>query len=268
MSYLNFHDATMYYETAGRGQAFAMLHAGIAHSAMWDPQFAYFQEKYRVVRFDQRGFGKTTTATKNFNRRADLLALLDELKIERAILLGCSMGGSLALDFTLEHPERVSALILIAAGFSGFKAPADMMKQWEEQDAAFATGDLERVIDLELKMWVDGPNRAPDQVPAHVREKIRAMELDNLKIDTEGYNPVELEPPAIGRLGEIKIPTLVIYGTGDQPTVVENGETLAREIPNAQLLILENVGHVPSMEEAEKVNAAIKEFLMQAFSNS
>ncbi|TAH48511.1 MAG: alpha/beta hydrolase [Chloroflexota bacterium] len=261
MPYLIFDNAQIYYEVAGQGTPFVMLHAGIAHRAMWDPQFRYFQKNYRVVRFDQRGFGKTITTTKEFNRRADLFALLDELKIERAILMGCSMGGSLALDFTLEHPERVSALILIAAGFSGFEAPADIVKQWDEQDAAFAAGDLERVVDLELKMWVDGPNRAPSQVPAHVREKVRAMEMDNLKIDTDGYNPVQLEPPAIGRLGEIQVPTLVIYGTGDQPHVIENGQTLAREIPNAQVLILENVGHVPSMEEPDEVDRGIERFL-------
>lgn len=261
MALLNFDKAEIYYEVAGQGTPFVMLHAGIAHSAMWDPQFEYFAKSYQVIRYDQRGFGKTTTTSKEFNRRADLRALLDELEIERAILLGCSMGGSLAIDFTLEHPERVSALILIAAGYSGFESPPELVKQWDEQDAAFAAGDLERVVDLELKMWVDGPNRTPDQVPSHVREKIRAMELDNFKIDTDGYKPVQLEPPAIGRLGEIKIPTLVIYGAGDQPVVIENCQTLAREIPNAQVLILENIGHVPSMEMPDEVNRAIEKFL-------
>ncbi len=261
MPHLNFDNAEIYYEDEGQGTPIVMLHAGIAHRAMWDPQFEFFAKTHRVVRFDQRGFGNTITHTKQFNCRADLLALLDHLNIERAILLGCSMGGSLALDFTLEHPERVSALILIAAGYSGFEAPADLVKQWDEQDAAFAAGDLERVIELELKMWVDGPHRSPDQVPAHVREKIRAMELDNLKIDTDGYTPVQLEPPAMGRLRGVNVPTLVIIGTGDQPHVVENGQTLAREIPNAQLVILENIGHVPSMEKTEEVNRAIEKFL-------
>ncbi len=261
MPFLNFDNAQIYYEVVGQGQAFVMLHAGIAHSAMWGPQFEYFQKNYRAVRYDQRGFGKTVATTKEFNYRADLRALLDHLDIARAILMGCSMGGSLALDFTLEHPARVSALILIAAGYSGFEAPPEMKAQWDEQTAAFAAGDIERVIDLELKMWVDGPHRTPDQAPSHVREQVRAMELDNLKIDTDGYNPVELDPPARGRLNEVNVPTLVIYGAGDQPTVVENGETLAREIPNAQVLILENVGHVPSMEKPEEVNWAVEKFL-------
>ena len=171
------------------GKPFVMIHAGIAHSAMWDPQFAHFANTYRVIRFDQRGFGRTVTTTNDFSRRADLLALLDYFGVERAIVMGCSMGGGLALDFTLEHPERVAALILIAAGISGNQPPADLVKQWDEQEAALAAGDIERLIELELQMWVDGPKRTREQTDAATRAKVRAMELDNLKINTDGYKP-------------------------------------------------------------------------------
>src|SRR4051812_46542248 len=101
MPEIELNDAKLYYEVAGQGRAFVMLHAGIAHSAMWDPQFEHFARHYRVIRYDQRGFGKTVTRTKKFDRRADLLALLDHLDVERAIVMGCSMGGGIALDFTL-----------------------------------------------------------------------------------------------------------------------------------------------------------------------
>lgn len=261
MPYLSFNDAEIYYEVTGQGQPFVMVHAGIAHHAMWDPQVEHFSRHYQVVTFDQRGFGKTVTETKEFNRRADLLALLDHLNIERAILMGCSMGGANALDFTLEHPERVSALILVAAGISGEAPDPNLVKQWQEQDDAYKAGDFEKVIDLELKMWVDGPHRTPVQVPAHVRAKVREMELDNLKLDTEDYKSIPLEPPALGRLHEIKMPTLIIFGTGDQPRVVANGQTLLNGIPHAQELVLEGIGHVPSMEKPELVNRAIEKFL-------
>lgn len=261
MPFLEFDNAKIYYETAGQGPAFVMLHAGIAHFAMWDPQFEYFQNKYRVVRFDQRGFGKTTTAATVFNRRADLRALLDHLQIERAIVMGCSMGGSLAVDFALEYPERVAALILIAAGVSGNEPTPELVKAWEEQDAAFAAGDLERGIELELQMWVDGPNRTPAQTNADLRAKVRAMELDNLKINTEGYNPVPLEPPALGRLGEIRVPTLILIGQGDQPHVNALAPRLAHDIPNARLVAFENTAHVPSMEKPDEVDQVIEKFL-------
>lgn len=261
MPFLKFNDADIYYEVTGQGHPFVMQHAGIAHHAMWDPQVEHFSRDYRVITFDQRGFGKTETTTKNLNRRADLLALFDQLQVDRGILMGCSMGGAGALDFALEYPDRVAALILVAAGMSGEPKDAEMQKKYDEQDAAFTSGDFEKVIELELKMWVDGPNRTPDQVPAHVRAQVREMELDNFKIDTDGYTSVPLDPPAYDRLHEVKVPTLVIYGTGDQPRVVANGQKLAREIPNAQLLILEGIGHLPSMEKPEEVNRAIERFL-------
>lgn len=264
MPFLNLPDAQIYHDERGSGQAFVMLHAGIAHSAMWEPQVTFFENKFRVVRYDQRGFGKTITHTKEFNRRADLLALLNYLQIERAILMGCSMGGSTALDFTLEHPERVAALILIAAGVSGDEPSPELQKAWDEQDAAFAAGDNERGIELELQMWVDGPYRTPAQSNQAVRAKIRAMELDNLKINVDGFNPAPLEPPALNRLFEIRVPTLIITGQGDQPHVNALAPKLARDIPNAHLVEFENVAHVLSMEIPEVVNAVIEEFLQNA----
>lgn len=261
MPTLKLDDAEIYYATAGEGQPFVMNHAGIADHTMWEPQVEHFSRDYRVITFDQRGFGKTVSHTQEFSRRNDLLALFDNLDIERAILMGCSMGGGGALDFTLEHPERVKALILVAAGMSGEPSDPEMQKQYAEQDAAFEAGDFDKLIDLELAMWVDGPNRTPDQVPAHVRQKVRDMELANLKINTNGYKSTPLEPPAYNRLHELKTPTLVIYGTGDQPRVLQNGQKLAREIPNAQLVIFEGLGHLPNLEKPEEVNRAIERFL-------
>lgn len=259
--YLETNAGRIYYKVAGAGSPFVMLHAGIAHSAMWDLQFEYFARSYRVIRFDQRGFGKTVTLTKEFNRRDDLRALLDHLNVERAILMGCSLGGGVALDFTLEHPDRVSALILIAAGISGTEPPAEIVKQWEAQDEAFRAGDLERVVDLELAMWVDGPGRALGSPDAAVRARVREMELDNLQIDTEDYRSAQLKPPANGRLHEIRVPTLVMVGSADQPFTVKTARRLAREIPGAQFLDIANTAHVPNMERADEVNGRVEEFL-------
>jgi pimeloyl-ACP methyl ester carboxylesterase len=264
MPYLSFNDAEHYYEVEGQGTPLVFIHAGIANREMWDPQVEHFARNYRVILFDQRGVGKTTTITKKFNRRADLLALLDHLNAQKAILVGCSMGGSLALDFTLEHPERVERLVLIAASPSGMERDPELVKGWAEQDAAFEAGDYEKVIELECQMWVDGPNRKRDEVSPAVREKVAAMERENLKIDTDGYDSVPLEPPAAGRLSEVRVPTLVIVGTGDQPSVVTAANMMAREIPHAELVMYEGVGHVPNMEKPEEVNRAIEKFLTKS----
>src|SRR5690606_31246270 len=111
----------LYYEAAGQGQPLVMIHAGIADSRMWTPQWDTFAQRCRVIRYDTRGYGKTTTDSVEFSNRADLRALLDHLVVEQAILIGCSRGGQIAVDFTIEFPERVRALIPVAAGLGGFQ---------------------------------------------------------------------------------------------------------------------------------------------------
>lgn len=261
MPYLNLDTAEMYYDVSGAGVPLVMSHAGIAHSAMWDPQFDYFAREYRVVRYDQRGFGKTVTRTNDYNPRADLLALLDHLAIDRAVLMGCSMGGSLSLDFALDYSSRVAALILIDAGISGYTAPDAIKAQWQEQDKAFAAGDFERVIDLEIEMWVDGPKRAPGSADAAVRQKVREMERENIKRNADDLNPVRLAPPALGRLHEVRVPALILVGDSDQPHTLESARILADSIPNAQLVEIKNAAHLPSMEHPEHVNGVIAQFL-------
>ena len=107
--------ARMYYEVAGAGATVTLIHAGIADTRMWDAQFAALAGRYRVIRYDQRGYGQTTAPTMPFSRVDDLEALLDQLGVERTALIGCSMGGTLALDYTLTHPEQVTALVTIRA---------------------------------------------------------------------------------------------------------------------------------------------------------
>jgi pimeloyl-ACP methyl ester carboxylesterase len=238
-----------------------MLHAGIANCSMWDPQFDHFSRAHRVIRYDMRGFGRTRAPAMDYSGRDDLDRLLDHLGVERVILLGCSMGGALALDYTLEHPERVAALVLIGPGVSGFESALADVTGEEAQEAAYKAGDYERLIELELQMWVDGPGRGPDESDPAVRAQVRAMEVENLTVNTDGYSSRRLDPPAVGRLHEINVPTLVIVGDGDQPDIVEAAHMLAREIKGAQLLELQNVAHVPNMERPAEVNLAIEDFL-------
>src|SRR3970040_2245218 len=110
---------TLYWESTGRGPALVLAHAGIADHGMWDDDVPSFAGGPRVVTYHCRGFGRSRTDAVDYSNRADLAALLDHLGIERAALLGCSRGGQIALDFTLERPERVSALVLVACGPGG-----------------------------------------------------------------------------------------------------------------------------------------------------
>src|SRR5947209_8694969 len=98
------HGTDLYYEELGEGHPVILLHAGIADSRMWDEQMPVLAERYRVVRYDLRGFGRSKMVAGAFSHRADLAALLDALGIASAALVGCSFGGRVATEFALEFP--------------------------------------------------------------------------------------------------------------------------------------------------------------------
>jgi pimeloyl-ACP methyl ester carboxylesterase len=136
-----------------------------------------------------------------YAHREDLRALLDSLGTEWAFLVGCSMGGGTIIDFALEHPGRVRALVLVGSAVSGFESGDDSPEQWEELVAAEDAGDLGRVCELEVQIWVDGPYRGPDRVDPGVRDLVREMNLIALKNEASGLGderPLDLGQPWTG----------------------------------------------------------------------
>jgi pimeloyl-ACP methyl ester carboxylesterase len=230
---------------------------------MWDDQVAAFAARYQVIRFDQRGFGRSAVAAGSFARHEDVRALLDYLNIERAHLLGCSMGGRQLLDFALVHPERVRSLCAVCSGPAGFRLDVPPPRQTAEINAAFAAGDAERVAWLEVEVWVDGPQRTPDQVPEAIRSKVYTMNLQALRNELSGGEVDEqfVEPRAVGRLGEIAAPTLVIIGDLDNPAAVAGSEHIASHVPNARRVVMAGTAHLPNMERPAEFNQHVLDFL-------
>ncbi|HST87139.1 MAG TPA: alpha/beta fold hydrolase [Ktedonobacterales bacterium] len=266
--YAEINGARLYYEIAGAGQPLVLLHAGIADSRMWDDQFAVFAQRYKVIRYDHRGFGKSSMPPGPYVFREDLLGLLRHLGIARASLIGVSMGGRLAVDFTLEHPEMVEALIPVCAGLSGFEPnPSEIAPEelayWEQLEAADKASDAERLNELEVHLWVDGLRRAPERVNPAVRARVREMNAANIAraAEQEQAQSQPLQPPATGRLGEIHAPTLVIVGAEDNSTVQTAVNRLATEIPGAKKVVMRDTAHVPNMEKPEEFNRIVLEFL-------
>src|ERR687894_2826224 len=140
--------AALYYETMGAGEPLVLLHAGIADRRMWDRQFEALAERYRVVRFDRRGFGRSPLTDGPYAHHEDLRGLLDGLGIERASLVGCSMGGAAAIDFALRYPERVRAMVLVGSAVSGAESDEPPPKEWDQLVAPDEAGDLESVSEL------------------------------------------------------------------------------------------------------------------------
>lgn len=148
--------AQLYYEVAGRGHPLLLIHAGVADRRMWDEQFPVFAEHFRTVRYDTRAFGKSVTEDVSFSNRQDVLDLLDHLGIRRTYIMGVSRGGSIAIDFTLEHAERVATLIAVASGLGGFKSgprPDAETRMFAEMDRLYEAKDFARLADLEVRMW-------------------------------------------------------------------------------------------------------------------
>jgi pimeloyl-ACP methyl ester carboxylesterase len=241
-----------------------LLHAGICDRRMWDDQLPALAEHYRVLRYDLRGFGETGPAVGPYSHAADLAGVLTALGLERAHLLGCSKGGSTALDFALLHPERVSALVLVCSSPSGYRPdpPVPEPPQVPALVAAFDAGDLERCAELEVQIWVDGPTRAPSQVPAALRDKVRAMDLLALQHEVAGSGQEEKPvSPAASRLAEVRAPTLVMIADLDSPISLRSSEALAAGIPGAQRVVITGAAHLPNMEQPAVFNRAVLDFL-------
>jgi len=270
MPFLEFNGAKLHYETKGSGPAVVFVHAGIADSRMWDDQWDVFAEHYKVVRYDTRGYGQTVGSDVSYSNRADLRAIMDHLGIQKAALIGCSRGGQISADTTVESPDRVWALVTVGGGISG-DIPGiewDDMPQLERDafeviDRLTESGDLDAAAEAETHAWVEGFYRTPDQVSKPVRDKVKAMILQSYTHNDQGGQPIVLDPPGSGRLEEIHCPVLITYGDVDETATRLIGDYLAANISGTQKYIFANSAHVPNMEHPEEFNRVVLAFLDQ-----
>ncbi len=262
-------DTTFYYEVAGDregGHPLVLLHGGLVDRRLWDDQFAVFAQHYKVIRFDMRGYGDSgllKTDTKPYSQRQDLYVLLQFLGIEKTYLVGLSMGGGLAVDFTLEHPEMVDALITVGASVSGFENEDSGNALWAEADEAFKQRDIARAVEITLRIWTDGPSRKPEEVDHAVRERVRVMSTRNFSRpdDEDAPEPLELEPPAISRLSEIHVPTLIVVGDQDVHDILTIADILEKGIAGAKKVVIPGTAHHLNMEKPEEFNRVVVDFL-------
>lgn len=249
------------YEEAGSGHPLVLMHAGICDSRMWDEQWDELARHYRVIRYDIRGFGQSAMPSEPFAHRDDLFALLQLLNVKQASLVAASMAGAIAIAFTLEHPARVDALILVGSGVGAIDPSEALIAGWEQADAAYTAGDIARANEVELRLWVDGPNRSTSAVDPAVRERVREMNGNNLAVMNEAAEERVLDPPVRDRLHELQVPTLIIAGDQDQPHVLASARHFEANIPNSKLVIMPGTAHLPSMEQPAVFNGLVIDFL-------
>ncbi len=261
----------LFYEVAGEGHPLVLIHGGLVDHHLWDEQFAAFAQHYKVIRYDMRGFGDSglvKVGDAPYTMRDDLHALLHHLGIEKTYVMGLSMGGGMAIDFTLAYPEMVDALIPVAAGVSGFDPEKSAAIEQEERaeaeiEAAFAQHDKPLAVELTLRFWTDGPERTPEQTDPAVRQKVKAMTTRNYQRpdDEDAPNPLPLETPAISRLGEIHVPTLIIVGSADVRTILVIADILEKGIKGAKKAVIPDTAHHLNMEKPAEFNQIVLNFL-------
>jgi 3-oxoadipate enol-lactonase len=244
---------SLYTEVEGSGPALLLMHAGVANLRMWDPHVPELARRHTVARFDARGFGRTETEDVEFSNCADAIAVLDHLDVEKAILVGASRSGAIALDTTIEFPERVAGLVSVAGGVGGYWPDVpDDEEQWEEAEKRWKAKDWEWLADFEAHVWVDGPGQPEDRTDPEVRSTVHGWILDNYRAEKAEGKPIRIDPPAAERLGEVVCPVLVIVGDKEEPGTLGSCHHLAESVPGARIEVIENAAHMLNLEYPDR----------------
>jgi pimeloyl-ACP methyl ester carboxylesterase len=257
-------NAKIYYEVAGKGLPLVMIHAGVADSRQWNNEFTNFAQSYQVIRYDMRGYGKSEPVDGEFSHMSDLVSLLDTLEIhEPIVIMGCSMGGGLAMDFALTHPSRAKALIMVDSGPSGLKLDVPSSSKFADAEKAFEAGDMDLVAEIETQIWFDGIDRTPEQVNPAMRELL--YEMNRLALSHEikqlGKRQPNTQTPAFDRLGDLNLPVLIIVGAHDTPYTLAAADYMTEKIPSARKVIIEDAAHLPNMDHPPEFQGIVKDFL-------
>lgn len=241
------------------------LHPGVGDSRIWQwcaPAWA--ESGHHVVAYDRRGFGETEYQPEPHDALGDLMAVMDATNAKPAVIVGNSLGGGLALDLALIHPDRVRALVLIAPSPSGY--PTDEWPLSEAEAAqdqlvedASESGDLELVNRLEIRYWLDGTEQDEGRVSGAARELMRDMNGRALNAGPVGE--AADGPPAWPRLAELDVPTLVVAGGYDLPGVLQICSRIAELAPRSELAVIDKAAHCPSLDAPDELNRLILRFL-------
>lgn len=256
---------TLEYDVAGDGPAAVVFeHPGLWDRRAWDDQFDVFAATYRVVRFDARGYGRSSRPEPGhpYSPAEDMAAVMDAAGVDRAALVGCSMGGGDALDFAVEHADRTTSLVLVATNLPGLEDYTPEEEAWFEERhapiaAAIEAGDLQGAQDLRLRtMW------ALLGVDEGAGRRIRDIAFDNLhELTMDESGRQHPTPSAYERLQEIIVPTLVVSPDHDPPETERVCRLVAERIPDGRFVKVADSDHVVNMRQPAEFNRIVLEFL-------
>ncbi|QUQ63419.1 alpha/beta fold hydrolase [Kutzneria sp. CA-103260] len=240
----------IHYETAGAGSPVVLLHLGVLGMAIWDREFEQLAAEHTVVRYDARNHGQSSTATGPWSHHDDLRRLLDELGIERATLVGESLGARTSIDFALTWPDRVDRLLLGAPGASGMIHHDPFIL--DQLQRMISAQSVDEAVEAQLRMWVDGPNRTPEQVDPELRAFCRRIKTDTLARHMRGWGIQPVEVGALDRMAELTMPITVVLGELDSSDIHDVVDRITRDAPRAELVTLPDTGHAVNLEQPDR----------------
>ena len=246
-----------YSDTGGDGEPVVLSHGYLMDSAMFDPQVAALAPEYRVITWDERGFGgsRATGEFSYWDSARDVLGLLDHLGVERAVLGGMSQGGFLSLRAALLAPERVRALVLIDS-HAGQEDPA-VAPAYEQLDQIWQEQGPAPVQDIVASIILGPPDGPVDYAPWFARWAT----ADRTELHL-AFRCLMDRDDITGRLGEISCPTLIVHGTDDAAIPVAKAEVVQAGLAGpAELVLVEGGSHAANLSHPDQVNVALLEFL-------
>lgn len=246
----------------GSGRPVVLLHAGICDLRSWDPLVpSLLAGGLRVIRYDARGYGGSTTEDAEYSPTDDLLAVLDACAVDQALLVGNSRGGYVAIETALDHPARVVGVVGVGAGVRGYDPPLS-----PEEDALFAEMDrleesepvdVEAIADLDVRVWVDGPGQRTDRVDPSIREYVRDVDRAFYAPGNVRGRPTRPAVDAAARLPELVVPVVMVAGTLDVSEVVPVALHVAERAANARAVVWDDVAHLIGLEQPERLAGLI-----------
>jgi 3-oxoadipate enol-lactonase len=252
--------ARIYHEIEGGGPPVVLVHGALLDTRMWDPQVPALADRFTVVRFDLRGFGRSTLPPTPYRCHEDIRRIVDALELDRPHLVGLSMGARFAIDYAIAYPDALRSLTVVAGGLSGDETEdSDFMARFTVVMAAAERGDLDEARRLAL----DFPTMAPAMAIPAVRARLEEIVSDYSWQSFREPDPwQDAERPAVDHLGEIAAPTLILIGDLDAPDNHRQARLLANGIPDARLVEIPGAGHMLSMEKPAEFNRALLDFLL------
>jgi 3-oxoadipate enol-lactonase len=249
----------LYYEAEGDGVAVVLVHGLALDARMWDDQVPALSDIARVIRYDARGFGRSTRdADTSYSHADDLWRLLDHLEIDRAVLVGLSMGGRIVIEATLAAPERVWALVLLDAVLDGVPWDPDAERGLQAVSEALRAGGLDEA----KAAWLHHDVFRPAQRSPELARRLAEMVGDYSGVNWTSADPHAPHPNSIELLATIAAPTSVVIGALDVPGFHEMSDVLADRIPGARKVTVPGAGHMVNMEAPETVNALLREVVL------